>query len=111
VTAKVLHDVACPVWTSSHVSDDHSALFVMPKVIVCAIDPTREGDVVLPWVAKTGYDPNYGARPLKRAIQKQVETRLGRLIIEGKVHDGEEVVVDYDAMKDQLAFQPMPVLA
>ena len=46
---------------------------------------------------KTGYDPVYGARPLKRAIQKQVETRLGRLIIGGKVHDGEEVVVDYDA--------------
>jgi len=60
-------------------------------------------------LVKTGYDPTYGARPLKRAIQKQVETRLGRLIVEGKVHDGEEVVVDYDAMKDQLAFQPMPV--
>jgi ATP-dependent Clp protease ATP-binding subunit ClpB len=62
-------------------------------------------------LVKTGYDPTYGARPLKRAVQKQVETRLGRLIIEGKVHDGEEVVVDYDATKDQLAFQPMPVLA
>jgi nucleotide-binding universal stress UspA family protein len=52
VTAKVLHDVACPVWTSSHVSDDHSALFVMPRVIVCAIDPSREGDVVLPWASE-----------------------------------------------------------
>jgi ATP-dependent Clp protease ATP-binding subunit ClpB len=62
-------------------------------------------------LVKTGYDPVYGARPLKRAIQKQVETRLGRLIIGGKVHDGEEVVVDYDAEKDELAFQPMPVLA
>ena len=62
-------------------------------------------------LVKTGYDPVYGARPLKRAIQKQVETRLGRLIIGGKVHDGEEIVVDYDAAKDELAFQPMPVLA
>jgi ATP-dependent Clp protease ATP-binding subunit ClpB len=60
---------------------------------------------------KTGYDPVYGARPLKRAIQKQVETRLGRLMIGGKVHDGEEVVVDYDSTKDELVFQPMPVLA
>jgi ATP-dependent Clp protease ATP-binding subunit ClpB len=62
-------------------------------------------------LVKTGYDPNYGARPLRRAIQKQVETRLGRLIIAGKVHDNEEVVVDYDAAKDELAFQPIPVLA
>jgi len=52
-----------------------------------------------------------GARPLKRAIQKRVETRLGRLTIGGKVHDGEEVVVDYDAAKSDLVFQPMPVLA
>jgi len=52
VTAKVLHDVACPVWTSSHISDDHSALLVMPKVLVCAIDPAREGDVVLAWASE-----------------------------------------------------------
>jgi nucleotide-binding universal stress UspA family protein len=52
VTAKVLHDVTCPVWTSSHISDDHSALFVIPKVILCAIDPTPEGSVVLPWASE-----------------------------------------------------------
>ena len=62
-------------------------------------------------LVKTGYDPIYGARPLKRAIQKQVETRLGRMIIGGKVHDGEEVVVDYDEARNDLVFQPMPVLA
>jgi len=62
-------------------------------------------------LVKTGYDPVYGARPLKRAIQKQIETRLGRLMIAGKVHDGEEVVVDYDRDKNELVFQPMPVLA
>ena len=62
-------------------------------------------------LVKTGFDPTYGARPLKRAIQKQVETRLGRLIIAGKVHDGEEVVVDYDPAKSELVFQPLPVLA
>ncbi|MDQ6677670.1 MAG: ATP-dependent chaperone ClpB, partial [Acidobacteriota bacterium] len=56
-------------------------------------------------LVKTGYDPVYGARPLKRAIQKQIETRLGRLMIGGKVHDGEEVLVDYDSAKDELAFE------
>ncbi len=62
-------------------------------------------------LVRTGYDPVYGARPLKRAIQKQVETRLGRLIIEGRIHDGEEVEVDYNADKDQFDFHPMPVAA
>jgi ATP-dependent Clp protease ATP-binding subunit ClpB len=61
-------------------------------------------------LVKAGFDPVYGARPLKRAIQKEVETRLGRLIIGGKVHDGEEVVVDYDPARAELVFQPMPVL-
>jgi ATP-dependent Clp protease ATP-binding subunit ClpB len=58
-------------------------------------------------LVKSGYDPVYGARPLKRAIQKQVETRLGRLMIAGKVHDGEEVTVDYDPAKDELVFEPV----
>jgi ATP-dependent Clp protease ATP-binding subunit ClpB len=62
-------------------------------------------------LVRTGYDPNYGARPLKRAIQKQIETKLGRLLIAGTIHDGEEVVVDYDPVKDELAFEPVPVLA
>jgi ATP-dependent Clp protease ATP-binding subunit ClpB len=62
-------------------------------------------------LVKTGYDPIYGARPLKRAIQKQIETRLGRLIISGKVHDGEEVVVDYDPDKSELVFREVPVAA
>jgi ATP-dependent Clp protease ATP-binding subunit ClpB len=61
-------------------------------------------------LVKAGYDPTYGARPLKRAIQKQLETRLGRLMIGGKIHDGEEVVVDYDPAASELVFQPMPVL-
>ena len=56
-------------------------------------------------LVKTGYDPNYGARPLKRAIQKQIETRLGRMIISGNVHDGEEITVDYDPVKEELVFE------
>jgi ATP-dependent Clp protease ATP-binding subunit ClpB len=53
----------------------------------------------------SGYDPTYGARPLKRAIQKQIETRLGRLIIAGQVRDGQEVAVDYDPVKKELVFE------
>ncbi|MCL6590349.1 MAG: ATP-dependent chaperone ClpB [Firmicutes bacterium] len=49
-----------------------------------------------------GYEPTYGARPLKRAIQKEVETPLGRLILQGAIRDGQNVIVDYDGEK--LAF-------
>ncbi len=47
-------------------------------------------------VAEAGYDPVYGARPLKRYLQHEVETRLGRAIIAGEVPDGVSVTVDYD---------------
>jgi ATP-dependent Clp protease ATP-binding subunit ClpB len=40
------------------------------------------------WLARTGYDPVYGARPLKRAIQREIETPLARLIVSGALLDG-----------------------
>ncbi len=49
------------------------------------------------FLVRTGYDPAYGARPLKRAIQRKVETPLGRLILAGEVRDGATVVADLDA--------------
>jgi ATP-dependent Clp protease ATP-binding subunit ClpB len=57
-------------------------------------------------LVRTGYDPNYGARPLKRAIQKEIETALGRLLLQGRIRDGQTVVVDYDADKSELTFVP-----
>ena len=47
-------------------------------------------------IASEGYDPEYGARPLIRAIQKTVEDNLSELILEGKELDGKNVTVDYD---------------
>ena len=46
--------------------------------------------------AQAGYDPAYGARPLKRLLQKEIETQLGRKIIAGEVGDNDRVVIDYD---------------
>ena len=43
---------------------------------------------------------HYGARPLKRAIQKKVETPLGRLILKGEIRDGQPLVLDVDAQGD-----------
>ena len=48
--------------------------------------------------------PAYGARPLKRAIQKEIETPLARLILKGEVRDGQKVVVDYDSSRKTLQF-------
>ena len=45
------------------------------------------------WLAGRGYDPIYGARPLKRLIQRELQDPLARLILEGKIKDGETVKV------------------
>ena len=48
------------------------------------------------WLAEVGYDPNYGARPLKRAIQRYVEDPLALQILEGVFQEGDRIVVDLD---------------
>jgi ATP-dependent Clp protease ATP-binding subunit ClpB len=55
-------------------------------------------------LVRTGYNPTYGARPLKRAIQKEVETQLGRLILKGEIREGQSVTVDYDPLQGALQF-------
>jgi ATP-dependent Clp protease ATP-binding subunit ClpB len=55
-------------------------------------------------LVKVGYDPVYGARPLKRALQKELETSLGRKILAGEIKDGQSVLVDYDQNKGELTF-------
>jgi ATP-dependent Clp protease ATP-binding subunit ClpB len=49
------------------------------------------------WLVRTGYEPSYGARPLKRAIQKEIETPLARLLLKGDIRDNQHVSVDLDA--------------
>ena len=46
------------------------------------------------WLALEGYDPAYGARPLRRLVQREIGDRLARLILAGQIHDGDTVVVD-----------------
>ncbi|AQS85549.1 MAG: ATP-dependent chaperone ClpB [Acetobacter aceti] len=45
------------------------------------------------WLANEGYDPVYGARPLKRVVQRTLQNPLAELLLEGAIHDGEEVKV------------------
>jgi len=55
-------------------------------------------------LALAGYDPSYGARPLKRVIQKELETPLGRLLLKGDIKDGQTLSVDFDRASGGLKF-------
>ena len=46
------------------------------------------------WLADHGYDPIYGARPLRRLMQQQIDDRLANLLLAGEIHDGSSVRVD-----------------
>jgi ATP-dependent Clp protease ATP-binding subunit ClpB len=59
------------------------------------------------WLGQKGYDPAYGARPLKRVIQKYVQDPLAEMLLEGKIHDGE--TVEITAGKDGLLFNGQAV--
>jgi len=69
------------------------------RKIVLKLEP-----VAREWLADKGYDPAYGARPLKRAIQKAVQDPLAELILSGKVKDGETVTISVAKNKQGLAF-------
>lgn len=58
------------------------------------------------WLADRGYDPVYGARPLKRVIQKELQDPLARLLLEGRVHDGSTIEIDAEA--DSLTINGVP---
>ena len=55
-------------------------------------------------LVKVGYDPVYGARPLKRAVQREIETPLGRRILGGEIREDANVFVDYDEATGALTF-------
>ncbi len=52
------------------------------------------------WLAQEGYDPSYGARPLRRLIQREIGDQLAKLLLSGAVRDGQTVVVDANADAD-----------
>jgi ATP-dependent Clp protease ATP-binding subunit ClpC len=62
-------------------------------------------DAARKWLAKEGYDPAFGARPLRRAIQKYVESPLSVELLSGKFKDGATVQVDVDETNNKIVFQ------
>jgi ATP-dependent Clp protease ATP-binding subunit ClpC len=57
-------------------------------------------DAAIEWIADHGYEPEYGARPLRRLIQREVDDRIADLLVNGAVDDGGSVRVD--AVGDEL---------
>ncbi len=64
----------------------------------------------LDWIAQVGYDPVYGARPLKRAIQRELETPMAQAILRGEFVDGDAIAADVE--NERLVFKrQVPELA
>jgi ATP-dependent Clp protease ATP-binding subunit ClpB len=57
------------------------------------------------WIGEEGYDPVYGARPLKRFLQKQIENRIARAIIGGEVEDGSIIAFDLETEKLEMTIK------
>ncbi len=56
-------------------------------------------------LAKEGFDPTFGARPLKRVIQKEIENAISEKLIKGEFKKGDTILVDYDEKKQKYLFQ------
>src|SRR4051794_35708991 len=59
-------------------------------------------DAAREWLSLTGYDPIYGARPLKRLVQTAIGDKLARALLAGEIRDGDEVIVDRASGADEL---------
>jgi ATP-dependent Clp protease ATP-binding subunit ClpB len=68
-------------------------------------------DAAHAWLGRTGYDPAYGARPLRRLVQTAIGDALAKMLLSGEVLDGSEVVVDVNEGGDGLALRSMAAAA
>lgn len=62
------------------------------------------------FIAGKGFDPLYGARPLKRAVQTYVEDGISALIMQGELHEGDAINVDFDNAEQHLTYTPQPAI-
>jgi len=67
------------------------------RLVVEVTDAARQ------WLGERGYDPMYGARPLRRLMQREIDDRLARALLAGEVRDGDTVRVDVAPDGDTLA--------
>jgi ATP-dependent Clp protease ATP-binding subunit ClpB len=80
-----------------------SARLADRRLVLTVTDAAKE------WLSITGFDPVYGARPLRRLVQKAIGDRLAKAILSGEVHDGDQVLVDREG--DDLSLKSAPANA
>ena len=66
---------------------------------------TTVSDEARDYISRKGYDPQYGARPLKRAVQTYLEDELSEMLIENTIEEGQSVEVAYDKDNDKLTYE------
>ena len=72
------------------------ALSELEKLLVDRRMTLSITDAAKKYIAKEAYDPHYGARPVKRYLQKNIENQLAEMIIRGDVKDGDDIVINAD---------------
>jgi len=61
-------------------------------------------DAAVSHIAQIGYDPAFGARPVRRALQNEVQNILAKMLLEGDYAEGDRITIDYDSESDELRF-------
>jgi ATP-dependent Clp protease ATP-binding subunit ClpA len=80
---------------------DHIRVAAMRQRISLTIS-----DAAITWLSNAGFDPAFGARPLKRVMQRKITNKISELILSGKVQEGEAVVIDMSG--DELSVMKAP---
>ena len=63
------------------------------------------------WLADEGYDPHYGARPLKRVLQRQIQNPLAEKMLAGEFADGDQIIIDVSDLESGLLLQKSEIQA
>jgi ATP-dependent Clp protease ATP-binding subunit ClpC len=75
------------------------------SLYIGSYDYTNLTDKAKDYIADKGFDKQYGARPLKRAIQKYIEDALAEEIVNSKLQEGDSIYMDLDEKKDELTIK------
>jgi len=62
-------------------------------------------DESIDFLVKIGFDPIYGARPLKRILQQYIQNKLALLLLSGEISEGNQIQIDFDHRKEELIFK------
>ena len=90
-------------------SELHNIIQIQVKRLATRLEEQKIGlklsDLALDFLADIGYDPVYGARPLKRAIQRYLETAIAKALLRGEYKAGDIIFVDVES--ERLSFKPL----